>query len=329
MSGDDVSSLASLPLNALRAFEAAARHGSFRLAAQELHITPSAVSHQVAHLEERLGCSLFQRSGGRASLSEEGRILQPLLREAFGLMGEGLARVGRRVRQELTVQVYITVAVRWLMPRLHQFQRRHPELLLKFNASHLSWDFEPAIADVGIISTTEPVKPGLHYTDLFEAELVLVCSPALLAGAPPLTAPADLAGHQRLQVYTALADWRTWSEAAGIPFVPGGASASFDSYLLVIEAACEGRGVAVVPHFLAAQDIRSGRLIQPFSVTARQPARWVLACRDSLQNEPAVVRFRSWLQDEVTADPLLGPHAAGLRSLRHRARRQAGVASGA
>lgn len=329
MGGSETGSGASLPLNALRAFEAAARHGSFRLAAQELHITPSAVSHQIAHLEERLGCALFQRSGGRASLSEEGRVLQPYARDAFARLAEGIERVGRSVRQDLTVQVYITVAVRWLMPRLHHFQRRHPEVLLKFNASHLSWDFEPAIADVGIISTAEPVKPGLHYTDLFEADLVLVCSPSLLAGAPPLTAPADIAGHQRLQVYTALADWRTWSQAAGIVFAAGGASASFDSYLLVIEAACEGRGVAVVPHFLAAQDIRAGRLIQPFSVTARQPARWVLACRAGLAGDPAVTRFRDWLLDEVTADPLLGPHASGPRSLRQRARRQAGVASGA
>lgn len=329
MSEGEIGSAASLPLNALRAFEAAARHGSFRLAAQELHITPSAVSHQIAHLEERLGCTLFQRAGGRTSLSEEGRTLQPFMREAFARMAEGIERVGRSVRQELTVQVYITVAVRWLMPRLHHFQRRHPGLLLKFNASHLSWEFEPAIADVGIISTAEPVRPGLHYTPLFEADLVLVCSPLLLAGAPPLTAPADVARHQRLHVYTALADWRTWSEAAGIPFAPGGASASFDSYLLVIEAACEGRGVAVVPHFLAAQDIRSGRLIQPFSVTARQPARWVLASRESLAADPVVVRFRDWLIDEVTADPLLGPHATGPRSLRQRARRQAGVASGA
>jgi LysR family transcriptional regulator, glycine cleavage system transcriptional activator len=330
MSEPETGSIASLPLNALRAFDAASRHGSFRLAAQELHITPSAVSHQIAHLEERLGCALFSRVGGRASLSEEGRVLQPFIRDAFARMVEGIDRVGRSVRQELTVQVYITVAVRWLMPRLHHFQRQRPELLLKFNASHLSWDFEPAIADVGIISTAEPVKPGLHYTPLFEADLVLVCSPSLLAGAPPLTAPADIAGHQRLQVYTALEDWRTWSGAAGIPFAPGGASASFDSYLLVIEAACEGRGVAVVPHFLAAQDIRSGRLMQPFSVTARQPARWVLACRESLVADPAIVRFREWLQDEVMADPLLGPHAA----VRGRGRRSAPagqimVASGA
>ena len=137
-----------------------------------------------------------------------------------------------------------------------------------------------------------------------------VCSPALLSGKPPLTSPADIARHQRLQVYTALIDWRTWADAAGLSFSPGGASASFDSYLLVIEAACEGRGVAVVPHFLAANDLRSGRLIQPFSVTVRQPARWYLVCRSELAEDSAVVRLRDWLKEEVAADPLLGRQVA-------------------
>lgn len=265
--------IAGLPLNALRVFEAAARRGSFKAAGDELSITASAVSHQIAALEERLGRLLFLRAAGRVALTEEGRLLQPFLRDAFARMAEGVALARRRSPAELTVQVYITVAVRWLMPRLHRFQRANPDLVLKFSASHLAWDFEPGLADVGIVIASGPERPGEHRTPLFEADLVLVCSPALLAGTPPLTAPADVAGHPRLHVYTASADWQTWSRAAGIPFLPAGTGASFDSYLLVIEAACEGRGVAVVPHFLAANDLRAGRLIQPFSVTAKQPDR--------------------------------------------------------
>lgn len=305
------------PLNALRAFEVAARHGSFKRAADELSITPSAVSHQIAALEERLGAQLFQRSAGRVVLSEEGRLLQPILREGFARLAEGVELIRRRSRSELTVQVYVTVAVRWLMPRLHTFQNAHPDLLLKFNASHLGWDFEPGIADVGIVCSEVGQGPGQHFTHLFDADLVLVCSPALLSGKPPLTSPADIARHQRLQVYTALVDWRTWSEAAGLPLEPGGNSVSFDSYLLVIEAACEGRGVAVVPHFLAANDLRSGRLIQPFSVAVRQPARWYMACRSELAEDGAVARLREWLKAEVAADPLLG-QAAHQRRVRGR-----------
>jgi LysR family glycine cleavage system transcriptional activator len=312
---------ANLPLNALRAFEVAARLGSFKAAGDELSITASAVSHQIAHLEDRLGRQLFVRAAGRVVLSEEGLLLQPFLREAFARMVEGVALVTRRPPAELTVQVYITVAVRWLMPRLHRFQRANPDLVLKFNASHLSWDFDPAAADMGIVLASGDAPRGEHRTPLFEAELVLVCSPALLSGSPPLTAPADVARHQRLQVYTAQEDWRTWCAAAGIPFVPGGAGASFDSYLLVIEAACEGRGVAVVPHFLAANDLRSGRLIQPFSVTAKQPSRWVLACRRELSEDRGVATFRRWLQDEVAADPVITAKLAQTRTGRGRGRR--------
>lgn len=317
------------PLTALRAFEAAARHETFKAAAEELNITASAVSHQIAQLEDRLGVPLFVRRAGRTELSGEGRLLQPYLREAFARMAEGVALVGRRGHAELTVQIYITVAVRWLMPRLHTFQKVHPDLMLKFNASHLDWAFDPGVADVGLVCTREPDRPGLATTPLFDADLVLVCSPGLLANDPPLNTPGDIARHQRLQVYTAQSDWTTWATAAGITLAAGAASASFDSYLLVIEAACEGRGVAVVPHFLAANDIRAGRLIQPFSVTARQPERWVLQCRADLAADSRVVRFRDWLIGEVAADPLIGRQVHGPRAARPRTRRTTADATGA
>jgi LysR family glycine cleavage system transcriptional activator len=307
--------LGRLPLTALRAFEAAARQGSFRRAAAELGITPSAVSHQVAQLEAILGQPLFRRTGGGVELAEGGRLLFPYVRDGFGRIAQGAELLLRAGRRELTIQVYITVAVRWFMPRLHSFQKACPDVLLKVNASQMDWEYDPALADLGMICTTAPGRPGRRYTPLFEADLVLVCSPGLVDGPVPLTSPRDLGRHHRLVVHPANEDWTTWAGAAGIAGIVPASSASFDSYLLVIEAAAEGRGVAVVPHFLASADLKAGRLVQPFSIAARQPARWYLVCREAEADEPAIARFRSWLLDQIATDPVL---AGGIARLRRR-----------
>ena len=157
-------------LAALRSFESAARHLSFRAAADELSVTQSAISHQVAELERRLGVSLFTRHSRRVELTTAGELYHPYLREAFERIAQGTALVTvRAAARELDVQVYVTVAVRWLIPRLHSFRSAHPDIVVRFNASHLDWEFDDAAGDVAIVCTEQPHRAHLHSTHLFDA----------------------------------------------------------------------------------------------------------------------------------------------------------------
>jgi LysR family glycine cleavage system transcriptional activator len=303
-------------LTALRSFEAAARHQSFRRAAEELGITQSAISHQIAALEDALKVSLFRRVSRGIELSEAGAQFYPYLRDGFDRIAQGAALVSRaELGGDLTVQVYVTVAVRWLIPRLHGFQARHPDILVRFHTRDFHWEFDPALSDIGMICTTKPNHPDLAYTHLFDARLVPICTPGVARAGMGLRQPADLVNHALLQVYTAIEDWHVWLDAAGIPQLKGRSGAKFDSYLLAIEAAIDGQGVALVPHFLAAPDLKSGRLVQPFAVDVQQPARWYLTCLKERAEEPRLRMFRDWLIDLIAEDPAISPNFPSSSSL--------------
>jgi len=292
-------------LKSLQAFEAAARHLSFRVAAEELSLTQSAISHQVAGLEERLGTSLFRRAARRVELTEAGAQLYPYLRDGFDRMAQGVGLVDRvRISGDLVVQVYVTVAVRWLLPRLHQFQTAHPDILVRLSTSQLDWEFDPMTSDLGLVCTRNPHGPGVHYTHLFDAKLVAVCTPTVQRAGMGLRQPADLVNHAMLQVYTAAEDWHDWLEAAGLPTLKGRAAPKFDSYLLAIEAAIEGQGVAVVPEFMVAPDLKMGRLVKPCpEIDVQHGASWYLACLEERVKEPSMQHFRNWLVTEIANDP--------------------------
>lgn len=294
------------PLSALRAFEAAARNLSFRVAAEELGLTQSAISHQVAALERHFGARLFDRAGRRIALSEPGRMLFPLIRDGFDRLTQGADLLRRaRMTDDLRVQVYVTVAVRWLIPRLHRFQTANPNVVVRVNTSVLDWEFDPGIADLGLICTPAPDRPGLHYDLLFEALLFPVCTPAVAQSGLGLRQPVDLVNHALVQVYTTANDWQLWLDAAGVPNLRGRAAPQFDSYLLAIEAALDGQGVALAPHFMVAEDLRIGRLVRPFPVEVRQPARWYLVCPAERRSERTIEAFRIWLRNEVAGDPAM------------------------
>ncbi len=299
----DVSDLP--PLASLRSFESAARHLSFRAAAAELSVTQSAISHQVAELERRLGVKLFHRHSRRVALTTAGEQYHPYLRDAFDRIAQGTALVRATIAptRDLDVQVYVTVAVRWLIPRLHSFTAANPDVRVRFNTSQLDWEFDETAADVAIVCTARPQRPGLHATHLFDAQLSPVCSPALVHGGIGMRQPADLVNHSLLQVYTAADEWSVWLQAAGVPADLGQSGPRFDSYLLALEAAIDGQGVAIVPRFLAAADLRSGRLVAPFALQVPQPRRWYLVCRNDRRDDPRVVAFRDWLRDQVGDDP--------------------------
>lgn len=296
----------SLPsLKSLQAFEAAARHLSFRSAAEELSLTQSAISHQIAGLEERLGTALFRRTARRVELTEAGAQLYPYLRDGFDRLAQGVGLVDRvRISGDLVVQVYVTVAVRWLLPRLHQFQTTFPDTLVRLSTSQLDWEFDPMTSDLGFICTRHPKGRGIHYKHLFDAKLVAVCAPALERAGLGLRQPADLVNHAMLQVYTAAEDWHDWLEAAGLPSLKGRTAPKFDSYLLAIEAAIEGQGVTVVPEFMVAPDLKIGRLVKLFpTIDIYHGARWYLACLEERVHEPSMQRFSDWLIAQIAADP--------------------------
>ena len=291
------------PLPALRAFDAAARLLSFRGAADELHVTPSAVSHQIADLEHRLGVRLFRRQGRRVELTEAGAQYHPYVREAFDRIAQGtsLVTMGTPSR-DLDVQVYVTVAVRWLVPRLHTFSDEHPGVRVRLNTSHLDWEFAADESDVAIVCTEHPHRPGHHATHLFDASLVAVCSPAIAADHPER--------QPFLRLFTAPDECDEWLRAAGLAADTPRTTTAVDSYLLAIEAAIDGQGVAVVPDFLVGSDLRSGRLVTPFDVTIPQRRGWFLVCRDDRADQPSIVAFREWLRDEVAAQPFITAPAA-------------------
>jgi LysR family transcriptional regulator, glycine cleavage system transcriptional activator len=293
------------PLRALTAFEAAARLGSFRVAAGELGITRSAVSHQVKLLEERLGVKLFRRDARKAELTVEGQTYYPTVRDAFDQIEAQTRAIRPSVNNtELTIQVYVTVAIKWLIPRLHDFERRFPDMKVRLSTSYFDWDFDDRAVDVGIVLARN--KSGEHhYRPLFQSMLMPVCAPALLHGKFPLSTPADLKKHELIDVYTAEEDWQLWLEAAGVRDLKPANRLSVDSYILAQEAAIEGRGIAMTIGPFAAEEIRNGRLVQPFELKVVHRHEWFFACRKEDRKKPKIARFEEWLVKQIAADPSL------------------------
>ncbi|MBK8771140.1 MAG: transcriptional regulator GcvA [Rhizobiales bacterium] len=295
------------PLRALTAFEAAARLGSFRMAANELGITRSAVSHQVKLLEDRLGTQLFRRDARRAELTQAGQAYFPAIRDAFDQIEAQTRAIRPSVTDnELTVQVYVTVALKWLIPRLHDFERRYPDMKVRLSTSYFDWDFDDRNVDLGIILARNK-SPGHFYRPLFKSYLVPVCAPSLLKGDTPLKKPEDLKKHKLIDVYTAEEDWQLWLDAAGVKGIKPANRLSVDSYILAQEAAIEGRGVAMTIGPFASEEIKLGRLVQPFPMRAPNRNQWYFACHSEHRNKPKIKRFEDWLVKQVAADPALEP----------------------
>ena len=299
------------PLRALTAFEAAARLGSFRLAAGELGITRSAVSHQVKLLEQRLGIQLFRRDARRAELTQAGHTYFPPVREAFDLIeAQTRALKPSATDNELTVQVYVTVALKWLIPRLHDFERRYPDMKVRLSTSYFDWDFDEKNVDAGFILARNR-SPDHYYRTLFTSMLTPICSPELMKGPNALKTPEDLKKHKLLYVYTAEEDWHIWLEAAKIAGIGLSDRLAFDSYILAQEAAIEGRGIAMTIGPFATEEIKMGRLVQPFPLRVPHRHNWLFACNAEHRMKPKIKRFEDWLVKQISAD-------AGLEAYREK-----------
>jgi LysR family glycine cleavage system transcriptional activator len=288
------------PLNALRAFEASARHLSFTKAAGELNVTQAAVSHQIKALEARLGVALFKRLNRALLLTDAGQAYLPAVRDAFDAIARATAQVTRRGRPEpkvLTVSVLPSFAAKWLVPRLGRFREAHPDIDVRISADHHMTDFGREDVDMAV-RYGQGDYPGLDCVRLMTEDVFPVCSPRLLQGRHPLRTPADLRFHTLLHDDFRV-DWRIWLLAAGVQDVDPERGPAFTDSSMVVQAAVEGQGVALARSVLAAADLAAGRLVKPFDVS--MPARWAYyaVCPKARRDDRRIKAFRDWLLAEA------------------------------
>jgi LysR family transcriptional regulator, glycine cleavage system transcriptional activator len=292
------------PLNSLRAFEAAARHLSFTKAAEELHVTPAAVSHQIKGLEDHLGVKLFRRLNRAVLLTEAGQACVAGLSDAFDRMAMALERLrAQECSGPLTVSTSPALAAKWLVPRLEGFQELYPEIDVRVSAAMRLVDFAREDVDVAIRYGRGCYR-GLLAELLLTNEVVPVCAPALLEGSRPLRAPQDLRHHTLLHDDTLTSDgaypnWAMWLRAAGVEGVDPSRGPRFDYAGLVLDAATAGHGVALALSTIVAADIAVGRLVKPFAVAVPTPFAYYVVCPQATAERPKVAAFRRWLRAEV------------------------------
>jgi len=293
------------PLNALKSFETAARLGSFRAAGDEMCVSHSAISYHVKQLERHLGLALFHREPRALSLTPAGRTLYASVRESFNRIADTAERlVAPRGGDVLTLQLYSTLTIRWLIPRLPDFEARHPELRLRLLTSQWDVDFGRDDVDACVL-IGHPHYADLDYTYLFSSDLFPVASPAFLARSP-LRQPADLRGAPLLQVHPSRADWQYWLDRAGLSDLDPDAGLSFDSYDHALATARQGLGVALAMEVYVADELVRGDLVEPFApLRVAHPAAWWFVCPRAQVASPKVRAFREWLLAAVAADPRL------------------------
>jgi LysR family glycine cleavage system transcriptional activator len=288
-------------LNALRAFEAAARHLSLTKAADELAVTPGALSHQIKALEARLGAKLFQRTARGLGFTDLGRDYLPVVRDAFDRLAAGTeALFGSAQAATLTVSVSPNFAQKWLVPRLGRFAAAHPAIDLRIAASTEHVDFAASDVDLAV-RHGDGKWPELAVTKLAAEQVIPVASPRLAGGKPPLKRPRDLKAHTLLHA-PGPADWRTWAEAAGVPELDVRRGPRFNQASMAIEAAVDGFGVALARTALVAQDLAAGRLVQPFGPALKAPFAYYIVCPAPVANRPKIRTFREWLLAEAAED---------------------------
>ncbi|MCU7647585.1 LysR substrate-binding domain-containing protein [Pseudomonas piscis] len=284
-----------LPLNALRAFEASARHLSFTRAAIELCVTQAAVSHQVKSLEAQLNVTLFKRLPRGLMLTSEGETLLPVLRECFDRIAQTLGRFdGGHYREVLTVGAVGTFAVGWLLPRLGDFQARFPYIDLRLSTNNNRVDVAAEGLDYAI-RFGSGAWHGTEALQLMQAPLSVLCVPEI---ARQLQAPADLLGQTLLRSYRT-DEWPQWFEAAGLgsnTLLPQ--SIVFDSSLGMLEAALQGLGVALAPPMMFERQLASGAIEQPFGVGIVTGSYWLTRLQSRAETV-AMSTFKGWLLEQA------------------------------
>ena len=301
------------PLNALRAFEAAARHLSVSKAAQELNVTPAAVSHQVKGLEEFLGLALFRRLNRALMLTDAGQIILPGLTDGFDSLAQAVEKLAAmRDGDTLIVSITPSFAAKWLVPRLDRFRATHPHMELRIDATDRVVDLDRGEADIALRYGAGDYR-GLRSELLFNDEVFPVCSPRLCQGGPPLMKPEDLAGHTLLHTewddlrFTA-PSWHMWLLAGGVSGVDVTRGPRFNMDSMTLQAAIEGHGVALVSGALLADDLAAKRLVRPFDRSLAVPFSYYVVVSEQALARPNIAAFFDW----IIAETKLSPVTAGL-----------------
>jgi len=293
------------PLNALRAFESAGRHLSFTKAAAELNVTPGAISHQVKTLEEQLKTTLFHRKTRALQLTDAGQAALPSVSQGFEVLAEAVDQI--RAHSDcgiLTISVSPSFGAMWLVPKLENFRRKHPEIEIRLDGTDRLVDFARDNIDVGIRYGPGGYS-GVQVDWLFSQVNTPVCSPMLLKGKHPLNHPDDLQHHTLLHIdwKDTEASWRMWLLAAGVHDTNPARGPHFSMESMAVQAAIDGQGVALVGDILVTNELATGRLVRPFGSSLITPLKfsYYLLCKKESAEYSKIKAFREWLLEEAAA----------------------------
>ena len=290
-----------LPLNALRAFDAAARKLSFKEAANELSVTPAAISQQIRTLEDILGVELFKRTSRALILTEQAQMALPALQEAFELLESAVATLIEDVEsRDLKVSVSPSFASKWLVPRLASFYAANPDSIVKISTSIIITDFRSEDTDLAIRYGAGGYE-GLYEEELLRETVFPVCSPEMAA---KIKSPKDLLSltlihDDSFEEDTSAPNWTMWLKAAGIEVEGGRAALHFNTHSLAVEAAVAGHGIALARSAVAEEDLKAGRLVKPIGEEMPLDFAHHIVCPETNMKRPHVKAFVDWLHDEV------------------------------
>jgi LysR family glycine cleavage system transcriptional activator len=289
------------PLTSLRAFEAAGRHLSFTKAAEELTVTQAAISHQVKALEEYLNVPLFLRLPRQLQLTKAGKILLPVVRNAFDRISASVTGLHKDVASAaLKIRLAPTFAAKWLSPRLDDFRRKHPHIELSLTHSNEAVDFSRQAIDVAITYGKGDWR-GVIRDRVLNIDFFPVCAPQFMDGEHPLSKVENLV-HYKLLHDTDHSAWSNWLALAGVENVDPLRGTVVDDTNVLIQAAIDGLGIALGSTHFVADHLASGRLVRPFDITLHNDYAYYVVCPKQHLKRPGVSLFKSWLMEQASED---------------------------
>ena len=285
------------PLNALKTFEAMSRHGNFTKAAEELGVTQGAVSKQVKILEDFLGVLLFQRKHQHVTLTKEGQLYLPSIQSALDTMEQATDQLLHNHRQAevLHINILPSLSSRWLIPLLEDFRLKYPHISVNVSVGDGPVNFDTTHADIAIRVTPKNIWKQFHAEKIMGEELLPVCSPALKKGKHPIHTPDDLRHHPLIQHTSRPSMWPDYLKAIGYNHLTLKHNLGFEHFFMMIEAALDNMGVALIPRFLIEKELKEGRLVTAFNATYKSPYIYYFICPKHKFELRKTKIFRDWL----------------------------------
>jgi LysR family glycine cleavage system transcriptional activator len=291
-------------LQALKAFEATARLLSFQQAAKELNVTHSAVSHQIKKMEQDLGQPLFERLGRSIALTQVGGLYASEVRRALYNIEASTQRIfGDPDKGDLSVQVYMGIGSRWLVPRLGDFRDQFPDINIELCSTYYHWEFDENTADIGLVYSRNTAS-GLNYQPLFKGTLIPVCSPELIPESGSMTLD-QLLTMPFLNIAESPSNLPNWLHSVGAGEHRVNIVSEHDNHLLALEAAIAGKGVAIVHSFFASGDFANDKLVMPMDLQMPEAGSWYLVQPSGNAFDSKVNHFARWLHHQISEDKTL------------------------